>query len=392
MRSSSRVLHGLALLAGFTLAAEAWAGCPAPIPLPAPGNPSTSVLFGDAVVYSLPLLQDAGVIPSGVQSSPGQINDCIVVGSGSGGTVQTNNLLGSADDAYHNEQGKQNPYFRTGDSTLPNNVDPNGPNEFVGDTATTWDIKLSALENFLQGGSLTFLFNHNQTGSGTGGIDEDLFIWAQVALVDTDTGNTVYFYATAMNNTTGLTNFGLPGGDPGAYLGPQTAATSLYPSAAAGAGTFPVGGLCSGNGGLDGLPLCSSGSGADYMIRARGRVCLDANDVPVPCTGPFDHFINDNLGANEVANAVVFPEINAILALPGFGGFDVMQIDWRMGCNAAAIGGTAGCPDGSVLNNGFEQLFIIGGPEIPTIPEPASVLLVALALIGLAATQRKRVH
>jgi hypothetical protein len=350
------------------------------------------VLFGDAVVYSLPLLQDAGVISSGVASSPGQINDCIVVGSGAGGQVQTNDLIGSADDAYHNLQGEQNPYFRTGDTTLPNNTDPNGAGEFPGDTATTWDIELAALADFLDGGSLTFLFNHNQEGSGTGGINEDLFVWAQIRLVDLDTGETEYFYATAMTNTTGLTNFGVPGGDPLGYTGPQMDATSTYPSAAALAGTFPVGGECSANGGADGLPLCSSGSGADYMIRARGRVCLDANNVPLDCSDPnVDHFVNDNLGANEVANAVVFPEINAILAMAGFGGFDVMQIDWRMGCNAAVVGGT-GCPAGSVLNNGFEQLFIIGGPEIPTIPEPATVLLLALALVGLAAAQRKRVH
>ena len=392
MKLHTKLATGFTLLGGVMAVGSAWAGCPAPIPLPAPGNPSTSVQFGDAVVYALPLLVDQGVIPTGVQSSPGQISDCIVVGTGAG-AAQDNNLLGLADNAYDNKQGDQNPYFRTGDTTLPNNTDPGGANQFTGDTANTWDIKLSALTTFLQGGQLTFLFNHNQTGTQND-TSQDLFIWAQVALVDTNpadgTTATKYFYVTAVNNTTGLTNFGLPGGDPTTYVGPQTAATSLYPSLAAGAGTFPTGGECSANGGADGLPLCSSGTGADFFVRARGRVCLNAADVPVDCADPTaTHFINDNLGANEVANAAVFPEIDAILALAGFGGFDTMQIDWRMGCNASVIPGGV-CPTGSVLNNGYEQLFIIGGPEIPTVPEPATVALLGAAVLGLFAAGRRR--
>ena len=234
------------------------------------------------------------------------------------------------------------------------------------------------------------MFNHNQTGSGTGGIDEDLFIWAQVALRNSSTGAVQYFYVTAMNNNTGLSNFGLPGGDPTAYTGPQSLATSLYPSAAAAAGTFPTGGECRGSATDPGTaPLCSSGTGADFMVRARGRVCLDAADVPVPCgSATATHFINDNLGANEVANAAVFPEIDAILAGANPNGYDVMQIDWRMGCNAAALG--TACPDGSVLDNGFEQLFIIGGPEVPTVAEPGTVGLLGFALLGLFAVGRRR--
>ena len=54
--------------------------------------------------------------------------------------------------------------------------------------------------------------------------------------------------------------------------------------------------------------------------------------------------------------------------------------------------GGAGCPTGSVLNNGYEQLFIIGGPPTPPtqLPEPATVGLLGLALLSLVATSRKR--
>jgi hypothetical protein len=386
------VVRGLLIAGGMALSASSWANCPAPISLPAPGSPSTSVLFGDAVVYALPLL---GI---SVDSSPGQIGDCIVVGSGAGGDVQINSAnaaVSGIDNAYDNLQGEQNPYFRTGDTT--NNVDPGGAGQFVGDQANTWDIRLSALSAYLGGRSLTFMFNHNQTNADT---TQDLFIWAQVALRNTTTGATVYFYATAMNNNTGLTNFGLPGGNPLAYTGPQTAATSTYPSASAAAGQFPTAAECSANGGADGLPLCSSGTGADHFIRARGHVCLDVNNVPVLCGSAADSgkFINDNLGANEVANAILFPEIDSLLALANFGGYDVMSIDWRMGCNnflpdsgPGGVPNTQNCPTGSVLNNGYEQLFIIAGPTVVSkVAEPGALALVGLTLLGLGIVGRRR--
>jgi MYXO-CTERM domain-containing protein len=370
----------MALLGG-----QAWAGCPAPFIGPAP-TASNSVTFGDAIVYSLPLLEaQSGGTFTGVQSSPGQINDCIVVGSGAGGQVVDNALPGLADNAYENVQGSQNPYFRTGDSTLPNNTDPGGANQFLGDTDHTWDIRVGALNTYLKGGALTFLFNHNQTGSGTGGIDEDLFVWAQVALRNIRTGVATYFYVSARANNTGLTNFGLPGGDPTTFSGPQTDATNIYPSGPD--GTFLHGGLCSANNGADGLPLCD----ASYMIRARGRVCLNSSDVPVPCDGSggaVARTINDNLGATEVANAVIFPELNALLASINADDY-TLQIDWRMGCNAATITGGV-CPAGSVLNNGYEQLFIVGGPEVPTVAEPETIGLLGLGLLGLFAVGRRR--
>jgi hypothetical protein len=387
------VLRGLLVAGGMALSASSWANCPAPITLPAPGNPSTSVLFGDAVVYALPLLGLS------VDSSPGQIGDCIVVGSGAGGNVQINSANAATsgiDNAYDNLQGDSNPYFRTGDTT--NNLDPGGANQFVGDQANTWDIRLSALSTYLAGGSLMFMFNHNQTNADT---TQDLFVWAQIALRNTTTGAAVYFYATAMTNTTGLTNFGLPGGNPLSYTGPQTAATSTYPSASAAAGQFPTAAECSANGGADGLPLCSSGTGANHFIRARGHVCLDANDIPVLCGSPQDNvnnFINDNLGANQVANAVLFPEIDALLATANFSGYDVMSIDWRMGCNnflpdsgGDGVANTVGCPTGSVLNNGYEQLFIIGIPNSVTkVSEPGALALVGLMLLGLGIVGRRR--
>jgi hypothetical protein len=136
------------------------------------------------------------------------------------------------------------------------------------------------------------------------------------------------------------------------------------------------------------------------MVRALGQVCLNGPvgiGTPVPCDGSGGAVVatvNHNLGANEVANAIVFPEINTILGLPNFGGYDLLSADIRMGCNPATITGGV-CPAGSILNNGFEQIFIgqlsttPGPPGI--IPEPGTLALLGLGLLaaGLGGVKRR---
>ena len=79
---------------GFAGAASAQnVNCPTGVDLS--GNPNY-VQFGDGISYSLPIL---GLE---VQSSPGQINDCIVIMSGAGGSVVNNGDLSSIDNAYEN--------------------------------------------------------------------------------------------------------------------------------------------------------------------------------------------------------------------------------------------------------------------------------------------------
>src|SRR5262249_7970395 len=162
---------------------DAWAAaCPTVPGLPKP-TAQNSVTFGDGISYSLPILN------IDVQSSPGQIQDCLVLFTGAGGpgspVVVNQNPTTTVANAYRNVQGSQNPYFRTGDTTLPNQVDPGGAGQFVGDTGHTWDITLQTLSDFLAGGQLTVLFNHNQTGAsngfdpsgGTGAVTQNLAIW-----------------------------------------------------------------------------------------------------------------------------------------------------------------------------------------------------------------------
>src|SRR5258707_1109777 len=110
MYSKARVSLGLALLAGVAISAPAFAGCPGKLTLPT-ASPFNSATFGDGVAYALPVL---GI---DVQSSPGQIDDCIVVATGANGTGVTTNFAGM-DNAYSTPNGTGgSPYFRTGDPT-----------------------------------------------------------------------------------------------------------------------------------------------------------------------------------------------------------------------------------------------------------------------------------
>jgi hypothetical protein len=361
--------------AGALVASHASAGslnCPTGVDLT--GN-TNYVQFGDAISYSLPILG----MP--VQSSPGQIGGCIIVTSGPGGVLTNTGGGVLMDNAYNNEQGGTQPYFQTGTANSP---DPGGANQFTGDTASTWDINVQTLLTFLDGGSPIFYFNHNQVNSGGGGnvvpsIDQDLFVWAQLILYD-DSHNPVLVcnLQSVPGGTDDLVyNFGIPGGTPGnctnTVVGDGTVATQDF-------------------------------------VRASGQVCIDnATQDVVSCFNPDGSArtgvtaFNENLGANEVANAILVPTLNTYLAThPNFNG--TMSIDLRMGCLEANASDTyltdpqaylqnpdGNCPLGSVTNNGYEQVFLTSTAAPVLVPEPQTLALFAVGLIALGWTAR-RVH
>jgi hypothetical protein len=81
--------------------------------------------------------------------------------------------------------------------------------------------------------------------------------------------------------------------------------------------------------------------------------------------------------------------LQAYLNMAGFGGYDVMQVDFRMGCNSAQVAGGT-CEAGSVLNNGYEQLFI-SRANIANgnhVPEPSTLALFGLGMLGLWGSAR----
>ena len=313
------------------------------------------VTYGDGNAYAL---QVNGVIAGStgpgsafyVNSTPGAIQDLIVVATGaSGGPVNTN--VPGMDDALSTPSGAS------------------GSNFFAG----IWNSHLAAFTGALGALSPLFFFNNHQIG---GDVTQNLAVWAQVSL--TGTGQTTrYFDFTNRNSSYELFTEG--GG--GAINGSVGAYTS------AGLG-----------------PIAGNNLATDYVLSG-GAVCLSTAasisgpiGTPVSCTSSVPHgsAINNNLGANQASYAIDVPELNAFLTTYRAGGFPLytdIHVNLRFGCDPATVGGgTAGV--GNCIrrdaNNGFEQLFIGTSMSVTQVPEPGTLGLLALGMLSLAAAARRR--
>lgn len=326
------------------------------------GQPCPYVTYGDGNSYSLPsaaILWDyyngGGTGPGNpfyVNSSAGQIQDLVVIATGASGTGVNTNFPGM-DNAYPTPNKTGTAFFSTGTTADPSPA-------FSGDQANTWDTTLSALSGFLGSGNAPiFFFNNNQVNSGAS-TNQELAVWLQISLTGTglptqyfDLTNQDQPFATFDNGGGGVLN-----GDPTNY-------------ASTGAG-----------------PIAGTNAATDYVLSG-GQLCADANFNPVPCDGNQTYTINHNLGANQAAYAVIFPELNHLFFLQNFGGYDTLHIDLRMGCDPNTIDPSTNCV-GRSLNDGYEQLFMGAiTPGGTVVPEPGSLALFGAGLIGLAAWRRK---
>jgi len=334
-------------------------------------TPAPYVTYGDGNSYSLPVLGvlydyiKTGTLSNSIQpgnpyyvnSTPGQIQDLIVVGTGANGQPVNTNFAGM-DNAYPTPNSSGTTFFSTGTVADPGQVAP-----FVGDAAGTWDIRLSALSNFVGNESPIFFFNNNQVNSGAS-TNQNLAIWAALTLYDTENaGATKTLYFTNNGGKFAVVSEG--GG--GVLNGIAGTGTAGGPTA----------------------PLAGTNDKTDYVLSG-GALCYTASLQVVSCSnsaavgGPINH----NLGADQAVYAVVFPELNRILAAASFEGYDVLSIDWRMGCDPNTIDPTVNCV-GRSLNNGYEQLFIGKASTVVNVPEPGTLALLGSALLGFGVMRRR---
>lgn len=305
--------------------------------------------FGDFQVYSLAFLNAIhGYAPATgpytIPSASGQIKDNIVIYTGANGVPITTNT--NPDNAYPAPSGNNAAsYFSTSLSTP---ADPGGTNEYAGDTANTWDARLSDLKTDLGSNALLFYFNNNESNSNGDPLDasQNIFAWGRVALVDTN-GNKPTLYFDLTNNSP---NAGLPYGNVGTYTSTNSVVSQ---------------------------PDLLTVNKTDYVeIHGQIKICTNGGQE-VLCSAPHDkeYIVNQNLGSDSAAFAVYSPEIQNYINMSDFGGYDVMQLDIRL----------------DNLSAGGEQLFIKGGaPAPPAVPEPSTIVLFGFGMAGMAAFIKRR--
>jgi len=308
-------------------------------------------------------------------AGPGQIDLYTKLGLQS----QLSNGTAGMDDAFDTPSANNVVGFRMTDSNEP------GGALNVADTwdrLKWWDTTLLALDSKvnLTSNGLVFFFANNETGNG-----DNLAGWARVELTRWDSVQNKEILVSRYDLTNDADNNGTGG------YGPP-----------------PVGGGVPSN--IPGASVAnytSDGAApgvADFLMSG-GEVCVGFNGALLDCdTAPaatiaarYQH----NLGGDRAAYAIVFPELNAdiagIIAAGGNLSEYALHVDYRLGCGpegafpqVPAGGNRTECDPDYAINGGSEKVFIGSLANLRFIPEPSSMVLAGLGLLGLSRVRRNR--
>ena len=323
------------------------------------------VTYGDANSYSLPI--------SGLEimAGPGQIDLYTKLGLQS----QLSNGTPGMDNAFDTPSANNVDGFR-----MTNSNEPGGALNVADtwDRLKWWDTSLQALNTKinLSADALVFFFANNETGNG-----DNLAGWARVELTRWDSAQNKEVLVSRYDMTNDADNNGTGG------YGPPPVG-----------GGIPLGNVA--NYTSDGLD-----PGVADFLMSGGEVCVAFNGALLDCdTAPAADIAaryQHNLGGDRAAYAIVFPELNADIASIVSAGGNLseyaLHVDYRLGCGpegafpqVPAGGNKTECDPDYAINGGSEKVFIGSLASLRFIPEPSSMVLAGLGLLGLSRVRRNR--